>query len=204
MDYSHTPVNLFEEVIFFKNQFYAINCVGVVVVCDIGDGLDSPKASILTEELPKSSCFQQNYYLVECWGQLLLVVKSVLDFGYDPDDEKIEMKLPAYKTQKFDVYKLDFSNRKWEQVNSLGEYCLFLGFSTSVSVPVTNNSGTLKKNCIYFTDDFLYGYRGFGIPGGSDMGVFDMEDKSIQPHYRGESTCYYSPPIWLIPTLFIQ
>ncbi|PIA32865.1 hypothetical protein AQUCO_04300062v1 [Aquilegia coerulea] len=34
--------------------------------------------------------------------------------------------------------------------------------------------------CIGSTD----GYRGFGIPGGYDMGVFDMEDKSIQPHYK--------------------
>ncbi|PIA56627.1 hypothetical protein AQUCO_00700763v1 [Aquilegia coerulea] len=197
-----TPVNLIEDIIFFKNQFYAVNCVGVVMVCDIGDGLDSPKASTVIEKLPKTSYWERKY-LVECLGELLLVVKCVLNLNGDYEEEK-EIKLPAYQTEKFDVYKLDFTNRKWEQVNSLGEYCLFLGFNTSVSVPAVNYSESLKKNCIYFTDDFTIGYRGLDIPGGSDMGVFDMEDKSIQPHYKGESTCYYSPPLWLIPTLPVK
>ncbi|PIA56628.1 hypothetical protein AQUCO_00700764v1 [Aquilegia coerulea] len=61
-----------------------------------------------------------------------------------------------------------------------------------------------QMKCVGSTDDFMNGYQGREIPGGRDMGVFDLEDKSIQPHYKGESTCYYSPPLWLIPTLPVK
>ncbi|KAF5199489.1 F-box skip23-like protein [Thalictrum thalictroides] len=192
-----TPLDYVIDIIFFKNQFYTVNCRGILMVCDIGDDVHSSKACVLTERLPKKTV-QENMYLVELLGELLLVIKFVLDLDDREDEDNEEIKLPAYKTEKFEIYKLDFANKKWKEVNSLGEYCLFLGFNTSVSVRAV--SGFLKKNCIYFTDDFTLGYRGNRIPGGSDMGVFDLEDKSIQPHYRGESTCYYSPPIWLIPT----
>ncbi|KAF5204047.1 hypothetical protein FRX31_006365, partial [Thalictrum thalictroides] len=98
----------------------------------------------------------------------------------DDDYSEEEKELPLYKTDKFDVYKLDFTERKWEELDSLGEYCMFLGSNTSVSLLPSNYSGGLRKNCIYFTDDFRFGYRGNGIPGGSDMEVFDLEDKTIR------------------------
>ncbi|PIA56626.1 hypothetical protein AQUCO_00700762v1 [Aquilegia coerulea] len=188
------------DIIFFKEQFYVVTIRGVVMVCDISDGLHTPKASVLTERLPQTSIIDETKYLVELRGELLLVIK----FVFDPDDiNDAEDKLSPYKTEKFQVYKLNFTNKKWEEVNSLGEYCLFLGFNTSIAVQPINYFG-LKRNCIYFTDDFMNGYQGREIPGGRDMGVFDLEDKSIQPHYKGESTCYYSPPLWLIPTLPVK
>ncbi|PIA56614.1 hypothetical protein AQUCO_00700753v1 [Aquilegia coerulea] len=191
----YTPKNLFEDIIFYKEQFYAVNHRGIVMVCDIGDGQHSPTASMLTQRLPQSMLSHyQVKYLVEWSGELLMVIKTMMK-------KRKRKKLPLYKTENFDVYRLDFTERKWEELNNLGKYCLFLGFNTSISILPDNYSGGLKKNCIYFTDDFTFRYRGNDILGGSDMGVFDLEDKTIRPHYKGVSTCYYSPPLWLIPPL---
>ncbi|PIA56631.1 hypothetical protein AQUCO_00700767v1 [Aquilegia coerulea] len=143
------PQDLIDDIIFYKNKFYAVNCLGVVMVFVIGDGLDSPKATVIAK-LPKTSS-KDRKYIVECSGELLVLVKSVLNLNANA-----KTNLPAFKTEKFVVYRLDFTNQNWEEVNSLGEYCLFLGFNTSVSVPAVNYSGFLKKNCIYFTDDFAY------------------------------------------------
>ncbi|KAF5194189.1 Ubiquitin-protein ligase protein [Thalictrum thalictroides] len=197
----YTPKNYFEDIIFYKEQFYAVNHRGIVMVCNIGDGQHSPAASKVTRRLPESMLSHyQVKYLVEWCGELLMVIKNVLNLD-NYDKKKRRKEIPLYKTGTFHVYKLDFRNREWEELYSLGEYCLFLGSNTSVSVLPGHYSGGLQKNCIYFTDDFTFGYRGTGIPGGRDMGVFDLGDKTIRPHYRGVSTCYYSPPLWLIPTL---
>ncbi|PIA51961.1 hypothetical protein AQUCO_01000082v1 [Aquilegia coerulea] len=170
-----------------------------VVVCDIDQSdLHSPTASVCSETWKSTYHYRQKKYLVEWLAELLLVIKYVIDLDEDEEKEK-RKELPLYGTEKFKVYKLDFINREWEEVTSLGEYCLFLGFNTSVSIFAPDYSKYLKKNCIYFTDDYTHGYLGTQTPGGLDMGVFDMEDKSIQPHYNGVSTCYYSPPLWIIP-----
>ncbi|PIA56629.1 hypothetical protein AQUCO_00700765v1 [Aquilegia coerulea] len=115
-----TPVSLIVDIIFFRNQFYAINFHGTVIVCDIGDGLDSPKASEVVRNFPRISR-KEPKYLVECSGELLAVVKCVLKLIGNDEEEK-EINLPAYKTEKFEVYRLDFANKKWEEVNSLGDY----------------------------------------------------------------------------------
>ncbi|KAF5195181.1 hypothetical protein FRX31_015230 [Thalictrum thalictroides] len=193
-----TPYHFFEDVIFYKEQFYGVNHYGMVMVCDISD-LHNPKATVVMENWLNQN-FYQIKYLVEWMGELLLVIKFVLKFFcWDNRQECIEQKRTLYKTEKFEVYKLDFTIKKWEEVTSLGDYCLFLGSNSSVSVSAINYFGSLKKNCIYFTDDHTFGYRATKTPGGHDMGVFDLKDKSIQPYYKGVSTCYYSPPIWIIP-----
>ncbi|PIA56590.1 hypothetical protein AQUCO_00700734v1 [Aquilegia coerulea] len=205
----HTPgTTSFVDIIFYKEHFYAVSFFGMIVVCDIDVTNDdplhktTPKASVVTENWLKLNCYKK-IYLVEWMGELLLVIKFVEDLRKTKTEEDRRRKiLPFYKTEKFELYKLDFANKKWEEVNNLEEYCLFLGDNTSVSIFA--NDYSLKKNCIYFTDDFTHGYRGTKTPGGLDMGVFDLEDKSIQPHYKSISTCYYSPPIWIIPTSFVK
>ncbi|PIA24799.1 hypothetical protein AQUCO_26700001v1 [Aquilegia coerulea] len=154
-----------DDVIFFKNQFYVDTVEGVAMVCDIVDRM----ASVLTEVLPVSGIGLQYElkYLVEMSGELLLVVKFLYDYNdhYEDYEEFFhDIKDPAYKTDKFEVLRLDILDK--------------------------------KNNCIYYTDDYAYGYMSDKIPGGIDMGVFDLEDKTIRPHYQGVSNCYYSPPLW--------
>ncbi|PIA55813.1 hypothetical protein AQUCO_00700260v1 [Aquilegia coerulea] len=208
-----TPIKDYvDDAIFLKGQFYCITGTGILMVCDVRDGLPTPKATELAEKFLTTLNNYQEKYLVEWNGELLLVFKIFLNLLFpnhndgeeEEEEEEVEedTKLQEYKTEKFEVFKFDFTNKKWEEVNSLGEYCLFLGFNTSVSILACDYPGCLQENCIYFTDDITFGCRDRRSPVGFDMGVFNLEDKSIQPHYKGISTCYYSPPLWMIPTPF--
>lgn len=146
----------------------------------------------------------EKLYLVEWMGELLLVVKFLdttkyIKYVMEEDDYQEHEDMPWYKTTMFKVYRLDFVNKKWDELKSLGDYSLFLGGNTSISIMALDYGEHVRKNCIYFTDDFITS-TGPEIPGGHDMGIFDMENKVIQPHYKGVSTSNYSPPIWLIPT----
>ncbi|KAG5618150.1 hypothetical protein H5410_017974 [Solanum commersonii] len=60
----------------------------------------------------------------------------------------------------------------------------------------------IKPNHIYFTDHYFGSYQTFEEGGGLDMGVFNLADGSIQPHYNGVSLSRISPPTWVTPTLY--
>ncbi|KAL5719695.1 hypothetical protein ACHQM5_012440 [Ranunculus cassubicifolius] len=158
----------------------------------------------------------KNFYLAEWMGELLMVIKIVDKKGlskytWDDEEENTSSKTRRclermkrteetvlYRTTGFKIYKLDFSNSNWVELKNLGEYSLFLGRNTSVSILASYHGG-IKKNCIYFTDDWTNLASVGDMSCGRDMGVFDVEKKDIQPHYRGTSTSIYSPPLWLIP-----
>ncbi|PIA45712.1 hypothetical protein AQUCO_01600150v1 [Aquilegia coerulea] len=166
---------LVDDVIFFKDRFYFVNRVGRVAYYDI-----SCNPIVAT-----------HYYLVEWMGELLMVCK------YFTEDELY------YNTREFRVFKFNFDIKEWEEIKSLGQYSLFLGFNTSVSL-LASDSSTFRCDCIYFTDDYMMGYIGTGTEGGSDMGVCDLKDGTIKPHYAGISTSLYSPPLWIIPQSLYQ
>ncbi|KAF5194535.1 Prohibitin-2 protein [Thalictrum thalictroides] len=186
-----TPYDVpYVDVIIYKEQFYAVNLFGMLVVCDIDitskDALHrtTPKATVVMEKWLDQLNHHRQIYLVEWMGELLLVLKFLQNFCKNMTLEEWRRKqLPFYKTETFSIYKLDFAKNKWEEVNGLGEYCLFLGNNTSVSILA--NASSLKKNCIYFTDNFTTGYRGSKTPGGLDMGVFDLEDKNNRFYPEG-------------------
>ncbi|KAF9594395.1 hypothetical protein IFM89_030997 [Coptis chinensis] len=48
-------------------------------------------------------------------------------------------------------------------------------------------------------DDHALEYHGTGTEGGLDIGVFNLEDGTIKPHYTGIATSLYTPPLWVIP-----
>ncbi|PIA59914.1 hypothetical protein AQUCO_00400644v1 [Aquilegia coerulea] len=198
----HSPHRSFEDIIIYKEKLYGVNIYGILMVCDNisaafdDNHLDSPpKASILMDRFQLQKVDHTNKkYLVEWLGELLLVIKFI------KDEDEYPCINPTYQTTSFKIYKLDFVNRKWDELKCLGDYTLFLGFNTSVSVLASDYSTWMKRNCIYFTDDYTFGYRGNCTKGGHDMGIFDLETNNIQPHYKGISTSFYSPPIWIIPT----
>ncbi|PIA56575.1 hypothetical protein AQUCO_00700725v1 [Aquilegia coerulea] len=177
-----TPLDWIQDIIFYRNQFYVLSNKGMVMVCNIGDGQQSPKFSVLSDEHEIIHGAAINY-LVERLGELLLVSKFV-----DKKDHSY------MKTVRFEVYKLDFASRKWSGLKSLGGHSLFLGLNTSVSVLASDYSGWVKRNCIYFTDDDSRGR------GSLDAGVYDLEDNSIESHYDRTSASLQSPLIWIVPS----
>ncbi|KAL5706805.1 hypothetical protein ACHQM5_024926 [Ranunculus cassubicifolius] len=92
------------------------------------------------------------------------------------------------KTRGFIVFKLDKSGGGWTQLESLGEWVLFVGMK-SICVMV-HDVPRCQANSIYFTNPRHW----------NNTGVFNMEDKSVKPLYE---SCPFklSPMTWFIPSL---
>ncbi|KAL5723497.1 hypothetical protein ACHQM5_006892 [Ranunculus cassubicifolius] len=173
-------VHILHDIILYKNRFYTVNDQGEVTTWDVGL---SPKVPIKDMQLSmalRDSLGAEKNYLVEWLGELLLVIKY---------------RMHKNRKRRFKVYQLNSRSLKWNELLNLRNYSLFLGKNTSVSVLA---SGSIKENCIYYTDD-----RDFKSDKswGHDMGVFNMEGNDIQPHYNDSaSTNHHSLPVWIIPS----
>ncbi|KAK3011474.1 hypothetical protein RJ639_012772 [Escallonia herrerae] len=141
------------------------------------------------------------FYLVESLGDLLLVERYVGEFVrhdgvpvYEPDLLTGEDNHPLvcpYRTLRFQVYRLNSGERRWEEVKDLGDRVLFLGGNQSVSLPAREFSG----NSIYFTDDYRSRMDEDYLYGGHDLGVFSLESGVIKPFYPCDSGRIEPPPI---------
>ncbi|XP_077219027.1 F-box protein SKIP23-like [Tasmannia lanceolata] len=208
-----TPWEPFQDVIYYKDKFYAIGHRGAVVMCDFAS-TDFPKFTVVTPE-PPSWERNDKIYLVESAGELLKVIRFYdwnpeLDRYYGVDYEgqdedgrlllrvyRMENNPPPdwfYRTVMFYVFQLDQNTRKWIKVQSLDDRMLFLGYNCSFSLSA-NDFPQCKGNCIYFTDDNEDATRCV------DNGVFNLEDGSVRPCYPN-STSWIAKPIWIEPTLW--
>lgn len=142
-------------------------------------------------------------YLVELSGELLLVERiRAGELFFDGNDTR------RYYTVHFNVSKMESRGDgeennlpfRWSRVETLGDNALFLS-SSSRSVSVKDYNDCVKENCIYFTDDNPELYMGEPGGAGRDMGIYDMETETIEPHFMGESLCHLAlapPTTWII------
>lgn len=182
-----------EDVIYFNGLFYAADKNGSIAVCDVGG--DSPRVEFIRTPGLSDGDMQ---YLVIANGELLLVTRY-LELASDLG--QLQIGIGTYETREFRVFKLDLSGSKWERVMSLGDTMLFLGENSSLAL-VASDFPECRGNRIYFTDDFSeLDYSGF--PGNHDLGIFDLEDGTIEQlpcHPRtSHSHLQWPPPIWITP-----
>ncbi|PHT53858.1 hypothetical protein CQW23_08320 [Capsicum baccatum] len=107
----------------------------------------------------------------------------------------------TYGTTNIRVYQVDLPDGKVTETRDLRGMAFFLGANASLSVQASQYPG-IKPNHIYFTDDFFETYTAYIEGGGSDMGVFNLADGSIQPHYNVVSLSRVCPPTWVTPILY--
>ncbi|KAK2643779.1 hypothetical protein Ddye_018974 [Dipteronia dyeriana] len=209
-------------ICYNNNKLYALGENACVEAWDLLDGKCVPtktmeiKLCFPLKSAKMLSDFRYLYvcrlYLVEKLGDLLLVVRYIGEFVNGDNevvqeddlltDEDTQPLVCPYKTLLFHVYKLDFDERKWIEVESLGDSALFLGGSHSVSVCSSVDSG-YKKNSIYFTDDYWDRMEEDYLYGGHDMGVFSLEDQSVGPIYQSSGSMKIQPPpCWVAPSLW--
>ncbi|XP_077250866.1 F-box protein SKIP23-like [Tasmannia lanceolata] len=185
----------YEDVIYYKDKFYGITSHNAIVTYDFASN-DFPKFSIITHPFQEETADRS--YLVESSGKLLKVLRYYEwypDYENDEDEDgKVFQHCQewVYRTDWFDVFELDEETGKWIEIESLGDQSLFLGYGNSVSLSASDFP-QCKRNCIYFTDncDDLPTW-------GLDNGVFNLEDKSIEPFYPSCST-WITKPIWVTP-----
>ncbi|CAK9135119.1 unnamed protein product [Ilex paraguariensis] len=187
------PQHLCLDVIYYKDQFHAINSEGDLVVCDIGD--QNLRTRVIAAG-PKGNGNFPDKYLVESMGDLLLVARALTFWIPGSKMKKEDYKLPHW-TSKLAVFKLEQNTQegsiyryRWVEVNDLGNVALFLG-SSSFSLPAPDIKGCYKTNCIYFTDDYDNKHC-------HDMGVFNLKDEVLEPCHLVPSYPLCSPPFWYI------
>ncbi|XP_077223897.1 F-box protein SKIP23-like isoform X2 [Tasmannia lanceolata] len=182
----------YEDVIYYKDKFYAITNHNAVVTCDFAS-IDNPKFTVIT---PPFEGGIDRRYLVESSGKLLKVERFCEwnpDYELDRDGNVVQP-CPEWvcRTDWFDVFELDEVTREWILIESLGDEMLFVGYSNSFSLSASDFPQG-KGNCIYFTDNSE------NLPEwGLDNGVFNLEDKSVKPFYPSSST-WITKPIWVPP-----
>ncbi|PHT62737.1 hypothetical protein T459_33400 [Capsicum annuum] len=177
-----------------------------IVVCD----LDGIKTQVVGE-LPVDM-YTGHFYMLESLGSLVVVLRNGIQLREVKDDhdrvpltririEGIGEEELTYGKTDFQVFQVDLATSKVTEMRELGDIAFFLGAYASLSVQASQFPG-IKPNCIYFTDDYFESYFIYEEGGGLDMGVFNLEDGSIQPHYDVVSLNRVCPPTWVTPTLY--
>jgi len=194
----------YDDVILFEQNFYAVDNTGRTVVVNV----DEP--SLIVNLVAHSVYGGDKKALVESNGELLLVdtflsVGPEDDLGFDEGFEFYE-EFDCYmseRTVRFKVFRLDRSEQKWVEVDSLGERMLFLGDNCTFSASACDFSGC-KGNCILFTDHYFYSNREEdGAMKGRGVGVFDLESGIIGSlaNYPDYSKMFWPPPTWVSSTM---
>ncbi|TXG50461.1 hypothetical protein EZV62_022985 [Acer yangbiense] len=178
------------DVICYKGKFYVIDGKGRITAVDIMS--DNAVVDKQIANLPKELLaidFLEKLYLVESAGKLLVVIRN----GVQPIGE-------SYGTYAFQVLEVDLSTNKWSQFKDLGNRTLFLGDNSSFSVEVLDISN-IKPNCIYFTNDCQEIYYDHPKGGGKDIGIYNLQDGSVEPYFKSRIKCNLydpiTPPVWV-------
>lgn len=185
----------YDDVIFFKGHFYAVDSTGRTVIVDTG----SP---MMVKFVADSVFGGDKKLLVDSRGELYMVDKYLSggpedDLGYDEGFEFYE-DFDCYmseRTVRFEVFKLDRRGEEWVKVESLGDRILFLGDNCTFSASDSDFRGCIG-NCILFTNS---GKVEDGVLKSRGIGVFDLESGSIGPlvNYPGFSELFWPPPAWV-------
>ncbi|KAJ8626675.1 hypothetical protein MRB53_019982 [Persea americana] len=184
--------NFYFDLIYHNGQFYAVGLDGRVGVCSINN--TNPYVETLTEVLIEGiTDFTRPYLVVDSANKgLLIVLRSA--YSSWPGNSQ---------TSGFQVYEVgldETGNYKKKPVNmeSLGDRIIFVGYNSSMLV-MASEFPAFKGNCIYFTDDSMGYYFYDLLDGCRDIGVFDMEDKTIKALFPNRVHPTFSPPIWVAP-----
>ncbi|CAN6553605.1 unnamed protein product [Malus baccata var. baccata] len=207
----------FDDVIYYKGQFLAVSLDGSVFSINVSsDQTAKPHVSVVVPMSPgtdNKTCLAESSQ-----GDLLLVRKfrrlnyckrfmKSLSFKFFKF-EKLEFEqVNGYdrftETLSFKVFKLfsSYEDRpQWVEVESIGNDALFLGTNQSMCVSASDFQAC-RPNSIYFTDDCV-DVACHKPKGPHDMGVFDIENKSMGRHYCLDRSQKHMPPaIWILPTM---
>ncbi|XP_034686608.1 F-box protein SKIP23-like [Vitis riparia] len=213
LDGAHQP---YHDIIYFDNVICALSDTGSVEVWDFSGSFPTkimdmtPSFPLKTANFGRSfkDLYSSHFYLVESCGELLFVVRFIGEF-VDGDgkpvqeadllsDEDTQPKICPYKTLLFHVYRLDLHEKKWVEMESLGDQVVFLGGNHSMSLRVGDCPGCVKDS-IYFTDSYWERVDEDYSYGGHDMGYYNLRDRSVKPFYDTHR-CKMKPiPFWLVP-----
>ncbi|XP_022881509.1 probable F-box protein At1g44080 isoform X2 [Olea europaea var. sylvestris] len=190
-DVAWTPLQcgpaLVNDVIGFGGNFYAIDSCGDIRVYDF-EGAHLKTVSLPVKNVDNEVA-ETSMYLVELGGQIHVVQRKMYDFEI--------FGLPVRRTWTFVGYWVDVCNEKWEEVKSLGDWCIFIGSDHSFSISASDYPECLR-NCIYFTDDYSGLYYSTTTYSRYGMGAYDLDDPMIHILLHEDISHFkFSLPVWI-------
>ncbi|KAJ4750396.1 F-box family protein [Rhynchospora pubera] len=170
----------FTDIIFFKEDFYAVgNFYNNNDIYLVNTG-PNPNAKHVGPHVKHRGTFA---YLVDYMGELLLVQRFRFFFN------------ERFITKRIIVNKIDLEGKSYSEYKPMEGHSVFLGANSCITVDPSKYP-TCRKNAIYLTD------RPHNISeehGCKDLWIYDMVEGSFSRYY---SARWYIPasPIWLNPT----
>ncbi|KAK3227485.1 hypothetical protein Dsin_007347 [Dipteronia sinensis] len=177
------------DITYYEERFYAINSHGKIMVCDVRG--NNPTIAQEVANMPYNIPRWEKAYIVESSGRLLVVTRD----GVALRPIKKWSSQTTYGNYGFKVYEVDLSTNNWTRIKDLGNTTLFLGHNSSMSIE--SDGVYAKPNKIYFTDDCVEAYWFKKKGGGKDMGIYNIEDGSIEPYLLEDSRNRLTPPMWV-------
>ncbi|KAL5720238.1 hypothetical protein ACHQM5_012920 [Ranunculus cassubicifolius] len=194
--------NRYSDITFFNGDLYALCMSGEVDIVRGLVGFSPPITSLFASISMTHDWRQTNNYLVASSTELLQVVRfysiwvcpenvrTELHIRGDYRDEVMSVYSGCRFTEKFSVFRLDFTAQTWVEVKNLGDRALFVGSNDSFSV-VASEFPECRGNCIYFSDDLKM--RHFN---GHDKGMYSLDDDKIEKICPINSKYICPRPFW--------
>ncbi|XP_058217645.1 uncharacterized protein LOC131328761 [Rhododendron vialii] len=212
-----TELRHYDVIIYHRGRFYAVNRYDDCMLCfEFAADRDQPptvtkiRPSCMEKDMSEEadqSGLGLSKYLVElppcccCCGDgsntfdLVLVTRGSRwnPFQCDYDTKS------GYDTTGFRVFRMDWITNTWREVNNFDcnncvankrKLALFLAHDESFFLCACA-SNQCKSNCIYFVGDSHRPFRSKG----TDMGLFDLETKRIEPFYNSLFTRWFIPDV---------
>ncbi|XP_059461049.1 F-box protein SKIP23-like [Corylus avellana] len=197
------------DLTYYKEQFYALDGEGAIAVCDVNG--PSPSVSDLSVVIPPTQHLFAVLCLVNLGDDELLIVARYL--GAELEYYELDGPEMYFRTDGFGVFRMNWSGPQWEEVESLGDWMLFVGKNSAVSLSAYDVRRCLRnpeylnpasfpfygeflEDCIYYSDD----YREPNYDGayGSDTGIYRLWDKKTLSLPR---PCFAGTPysLWVTP-----
>ncbi|KAK2654261.1 hypothetical protein Ddye_014117 [Dipteronia dyeriana] len=101
------------------------------------------------------------------------------------------------------VFEADLSTNNWTEMKDLGNKTLFLGSNSSICIE--SDGVYFKPSRIFFMDAYNMNAHYFNEKGGYHMiRVYNIEDRSIEPYFMGNSSNRLKPTYNFTTPTFIE
>ncbi|XP_078175086.1 F-box protein At2g26160-like [Carex rostrata] len=175
---------IIDDIIFFKENFYAVGNVDrhdEIYVVNVGP---DPKIKLVGPKVLQLDAFT---HLVDYMGQLLLVHRW-----------REEIKEDCYITTKIIVKNIDIEEANYSRYKLMDGHAVFIGANSCVTVDASKYP-MCKKNALYLTGTPHYYEDEIGC---KDLQIYDMDQCSFSRYYSSKPYIpYVASPIWFIPNL---
>ncbi|KAL5730644.1 hypothetical protein ACHQM5_003442 [Ranunculus cassubicifolius] len=154
------------NVIHYNDKIYVIHDNTRLSFIDVSG--PSPIVSTTSRELLPHDYHNFKSYLVESSGELLLIIKRILNFYFEMRDKAVV----------FEAFKLEPISNRWIRVRSLGEHTVFAFHNSALCLSTSVMHGC-RPNCIYFVDMDKEDFD-MRIEVRHVIGIFSLDDGGIK------------------------